>query len=347
MSGIQRSLRKALRWGLFFVLQTALFWSAQRLHWMAGGVSLRFAAPFSVGQAEKALEYAQGAASGYAFTLWTERPNVPAAANGRAANARLLAVCGDAVRLVPQRMLWGAPPVAPGGCAVSDALAWRLWGALDVADMELTAGEARYVVRGVFRDDALCLIAQTAPDGAAYENAEVYAMEDGAPGLSAAAAFARRSGLGAAAHTVNGGALAALTRLLCRLPAALCAVALLLRLARALPARARRVFWAAGLLLAVLWLPKMLPAAWLPTRWSDFAFWQALLQAGAARINAWFSLPPQSVDVAAKWLLLRHGALCLGGCAAGLRAASLSPPAARFARAPAGGILWARCENTI
>ena len=355
MRAVKKRLRPALGWGLFLALQTALLWSAGRLQWMAGGVSLRFAAPLSGEQTEKALEYARTADTGYAFTFWAERPNVLVGENGYTATARLLAVCGDAVRLTPQEMLWGAPPAAPGGCAVSDALAWQLWGALDVAGMELTAGDARYVVRGVFREDALCLIAQCAPDGAAYENVEMHTVENGMPGMAAlesaasgavgaqntapgvavsrtwisqnaapgietALSFARAGGLGEPAHTVNGSTLAALARLLCWLPPALCAVSLLLRFAQALSTRARRVFRSMGLLLFALCLPRLLaalPAAWLPTRWSDFAFWQSLLQSGAVRIEAWFALPPQSVDVAAKWLLFRHGALCLGGCIAG------------------------------
>ena len=364
-----RMLRQMLCWVLFLALQTALFRRAGRLQWMAGGVSLRFAAPLAARQTEQALEYAHQSDSGYALTFWTEQPDSLTEANGRTANVRLLLVCGSAARLMPQELLWGAPPAAPGGCAVSDALAWRLWGALDVAGMELTAGNARYTVRGVFREDAPCLLVQTAPDGAAFENVEVYAVESGireaalesaapgvavygdtapgaaasgnatlentasqntapgaaasentAPSVDAARSFARSAGLGVPAHAVNGSTLAALARLLCWLPPALCAVSLLWRFARALSARARRAFWSMGLLLFALCLPRLLallPAAWLPTRWSDFAFWQSLLQSGAARIEAWFALPPQSVDVAAKWLLFRHGALCLGGCIVG------------------------------
>lgn len=349
MSGIRKQLRQACVWVVFLALQTALFWNAERLQWMAGGVSLRFAAPLTARQTEKALEYAHKSDNEYALTFWTEQPDVPIEANGRTAAARLLCVCGDAARLMPQELLWGSPPAAPGGCAVSDALAWRLWGSLDVADMELTMGNARgnacYTVRGVFREDALCLMVQTAPDGAVFENVEVYAMGNGisgaaapestapgaavyrnaaagktAPGVDAALSFARSGGLGVPAHAVNGSTLAALARLLCWLPPALCAASLLRRLAQALSARARRAFLGMGLLLFALCLPRLLaalPAAWLPTRWSDFAFWQSLLQSGAARIEAWFALPPQSVDVAAKWLLFRHGALCLGGCIAG------------------------------
>ena len=398
-----RMLRQLLCWVLFLALQTALFRSAGRLQWMAGGVSLRFAAPLAARQTEKALEYAGKAGSGYAFTFWTEQPDSLIEANGRTANARLLLVCGDAARLTPQELLWGAPPAAPGGCAVSDALAWRLWGALDVAGMELTIentrGNARYTVRGVFREDAPCLLVQTAPDSAAFENVEVYAMESGireaalenaalgaavygdtapgaaasgnavlentasqnaapgtaasgntAPSVDAARSFARSGGLGVPAHAVNGSTLAALARLLCWLPPALCAVSLLWRFAWALSARARRAFWGMGLLLFALCLPRLLaalPAAWLPTRWSDFAFWQSLLQSGAARIEAWFALPPQSVDVAAKWLLFRHGALCLGGCIAGRRAVSLNLPPARPQAARSSGIPSARFRNTI
>lgn len=399
MSGIKKRLCKALRWGLFLALQAALFWSAGRLQWMAGGVSLRFDAALTARQTEKALEYARKSDTGYALTFWTEQPNGSIGANGRTAAARLLTVCGDAARLTPQKLLWGAPPAAPGGCAVSDALAWRLWGALDVVGMELTAGNMRYTVRGVFHDESLCLIVQSAPDGTGYENVEVYRMGSGTRGVTApegaasqntvtgvdvshtvpsqnaepnidtALSFARSAGLGVPAHTVHGGTLAALARLLCWLPPMLCAASLLRRFVRVLSARAKRVFRGAGLFLFALCLPRLLaalPASWLPTRWSDFVFWQSLLQSGAARVDAWFALPPQSVDVAAKWLLLRHGALCLGGCIAGRwtlaktkearplpgtrtgedgRTLSLSPARPRTARS--SGTPSARFRNTI
>ena len=73
----------------------------------------------------------------------------------------------------------------------------------------------------------------------------------------------------------------------------------------------------------------MVPGAWVPTRWSDFGFWAALGKSAAARVDAWFALPPQHKDIAVKWLLLEQGALCLAGCLFALR----RPPAPRNEKA--------------
>ena len=73
----------------------------------------------------------------------------------------------------------------------------------------------------------------------------------------------------------------------------------------------------------------MVPGAWVPTRWSDFGFWAALGKSAAARVDAWFALPPQYKDIAVKWLLLEQGALCLAGCLFALR----RPPAPRNEKA--------------
>ena len=64
----------------------------------------------------------------------------------------MLRVCGDAELLATEPLLYGAlpGPAGQGGCAVSSALAWQLWGALDVTGLELELDGERYTVRGVF-----------------------------------------------------------------------------------------------------------------------------------------------------------------------------------------------------
>ena len=98
-------------------------------------------------------------------------------------------------------------------------------------------------------------------------------------------------------------------------------------------AHARCGGWHAALLPVLLAmvpvLLAMVPGAWVPTRWSDFGFWEALGKSAAARVDAWFALPPQHKDIAVKWLLLEQGALCLAGCLFALR----RPPAPRNEKA--------------
>ena len=208
----------------------------------------------------------------------------------------MLRVCGDAELLATEPLLYGAlpGPAGQGGCAVSSALAWQLWGALDVTGLELELDGERYTVRGVFESGEARAVTQEAADSrtAEYANVELTAMETAPEGTEAALAFAGASGLGTPAHVVDGPALAGLA---CALP----------------------------VLLA------MVPGAWVPTRWSDFGFWAALGKSAAARVDAWFALPPQHKDIAVKWLLLEQGALCLAGCLFALR----RPPAPRNEKA--------------
>ena len=203
--------------------------------------------------------------------------------------------------------------------------------------LELELDGERYTVRGVFESGEARAVTQEAADSrtAEYANVELTAMETAPEGTEAALAFAGASGLGTPAHVVDGPALAGLACALCWLPLALCGACTLWRLARGVrrlrPWQRQTLRFAALLFFAAL-LPvllAMVPGAWVPTRWSDFGFWAALGKSAAARVDAWFALPPQHKDIAVKWLLLEQGALCLAGCLFALR----RPPAPRNEKA--------------
>ena len=212
----------------------------------------------------------------------------------------MLRVCGDAELLATEPLLYGAlpGPAGQGGCAVSSALAWQLWGALDVTGLELELDGERYTVRGVFESGEARAVTQEAVDSrtAEYANVELTAMETAPERTEAALAFAGASGLGTPAHVVDGPALAGLACALCWLPLALCGACTLWRLARGArrlrPWQRQTLLFAALLFFAAL-LPvllAMVPGAWVPTRWSDLR-----LLGGAGRKrgqrgwSAWFA----------------------------------------------------------
>ena len=172
----------------------------------------------------------------------------------------MLRVCGDAELLATEPLLYGAlpGPAGQGGCAVSSALAWQLWGALDVTGLELELDGERYTVRGVFESGEARAVTQEAVDSrtAEYANVELTAMETAPEGTEAALAFAGASGLGTPAHVVDGPALAGLACALCWLPLALCGACTLWRLARG--ARRLRPWQRQTLLFAaLLFLPEL------------------------------------------------------------------------------------------
>ena len=340
MRRVRYYLGGALFWGAFLAVCVLLFWNAQRLARAAGGISLRYGEALEPRVVASALEYARDGRNNAAWspTFWAVRQGV-ASANGREETVRMLRVCGDAELLATEPLLYGAlpGPAGQGGCAVSSALAWQLWGALDVTGLELELDGERYTVRGVFESGEARAVTQEAVDSrtAEYANVELTAMETAPEGTEAALAFAGASGLGTPAHVVDGPALAGLACALCWLPLALCGACTLWRLARSArrlrPWQRQTLLFAALLFFAAL-LPvllAMVPGAWVPTRWSDFGFWAALGKSAAARVDAWFALPPQHKDIAVKWLLLEQGALCLAGCLFALR----RPPAPRNEKA--------------
>ena len=237
MRRVRYYLGGALFWGAFLAVCVLLFWNAQRLARAAGGISLRYGEALEPRVVASALEYARDGRNNAAWspTFWAVRQGA-ASANGREETVRMLRVCGDAELLATEPLLYGAlpGPAGQGGCAVSSALAWQLWGALDVTGRELELDGERYTVRGVFESGEARAVTQEAADSrtAEYANVELTAMETAPEGTEAALAFAGASGLGTPAHVVDGPALAGLACALCWLPLALCGACTLWRLAR-------------------------------------------------------------------------------------------------------------------
>ena len=215
MRRVRYYLGGALFWGAFLAVCVLLFWNAQRLARAAGGISLRYGEALEPRVVASALEYARDGRNNAAWspTFWAVRQGA-ASANGREETVRMLRVCGDAELLATEPLLYGAlpGPAGQGGCAVSSALAWQLWGALDVTGLELELDGERYTVRGVFESGEARAVTQEAADSrtAEYANVELTAMETAPEGTEAALAFAGASGLGTPAHVVDGPALAGL-----------------------------------------------------------------------------------------------------------------------------------------
>ncbi len=327
-----------LLWMLAFaVLELLAFGGAARLGRLyAAPLSLRYARPLTAGQVEAALDDAAGAQRERTVspTFWRQGTTAlqgPA----QAADAGVLWYWGEAAQVFPGEYLAGTAPGPwdEAGCAVSGALAWQLWGSLDAVGQRLEVEGAVRTVRGVFREKKALLLAASRPAAGAFT-----AVELAAAGLTAeeARAFAQNCGLGAPDFMVYGEGLVSLAVLAAWLPAAVLALAALVRLAlwsRSWPPLARQSFWLLALVGAALALPVLLglvPGWLLPGRWSDFGFWAGLAQRLAAQAEEWFSLPPTLREVQAKGLLLAQAALAAGLalCTQRLLWAAKQPPQA-------------------
>ncbi len=276
---------------------------------------MRYDSPISHAAATKArrMAAAEGDAASFWPTFWTEQEGV-AAQGLHTVTARCLWFSGDAVLVRPADYLLGSypAPLDNTGCCISDTLAWQLWGTEDVVGYEISIAKQSYTVRGVFREDDLLVMAgvgETAfADG--WQAVELAGMPDG-DARAAALAFAQASGLGEPASFVDGPAIVAFSGLLAALPPVVMGIALLIALlrwvARTLPGKGKG--WAlafAALLVLVLALPallEMLPPAFIPTRFSDFAFWGRLAQTQWEHIEEWLLLRPYHIDLQAKLLL--------------------------------------------
>ena len=111
-------------------------------------VSLRYSQPIAAETAEAAREKQPD------LTFWCEE-TASLTASWRQTEAAVLYYWGDA------SLVWGADclsggmpaPLDAGGCAVSTALAWQLFGSEDAVGLTLSRENTEYTVRGVFESE--------------------------------------------------------------------------------------------------------------------------------------------------------------------------------------------------
>ncbi len=328
VSGVITSVRHAINkrratgailwlcWGLLLGLG---FSNANHLSATYPAVSLRYHTSLSSAAAASARGLAAESAAagnentGFWPTFWTEQEDI-AVQGLHSTAARCLWFSGDAALVWPAEFVHGGAPgmLDESGCAISDTLAWQLWGNVDVLDYELTASGQTRIVRGVFREDGLLVMAGTGEaafkDG--WQAVELAGMPDGEV-RAVALGFAQASGLGTPDTLVDGPALSAVADLLSLLPLVLMSIALLFgllrRITKALPGKTTSWVLAFAILLAFAWalpaLLEMLPPSFIPTRFSDFAFWGRLAASTWEHVKEWLLLRPSHIDVQAKLLL--------------------------------------------
>lgn len=272
-------------------------------------VSLRWRQPLDTETTRAALEEQPW------LTFWCEEI-ATLAANWRQAEATVLYYQGDASLVLGADCLSGSLPgvLDAGGCAVSAALAWQLFGSEEAVGLTLSLGDTAYTVRGVFGgEEAVALLPRPdAPFTAAELPAEEQTTQDPAGWADARLA---ESGLPAPDWRLYTTLPAALARLLAFLPLGFGGAVLAAALARraaglAFPARDALVF--ALLAAAALALPAFL-AAWpgwlIPSRWSDFSWWGQTARQLGEMARAFLTAPAQGRDLAVKTAFAAQWAL--------------------------------------
>lgn len=328
--------RRAAGWLLLVVSLWAGFGAADRLAAGYAAPSVRFAQPVPWREARRLWAGAgegsapQTAAEGETAlppaladpairpTFWQEELGTASGPRG-GTEAAAVWVLGDAALAWPVRCLTGGMPglYDEAGCAVSAGLAEALFGSREVVGCTVEWQGRACPVRGVFAGAEPRLVAAARP-GQSFAAAELAGLEDVPDTEQAALRWAAGAGLGVSA-VVCGPGLAALGELLAFLPLAAALGRLALAAGRGLrrcpPPTPQLAGWglafaaAGGLPLLAARLP-----GWLrPGRWSDTAFWRALLARLARQAKDLLALPPAGRDLLAKQWLLALLAAALAG----------------------------------
>jgi len=207
----------------------------------------------------------------------------------------------------------GAAPLASGAqtCAVSEGAAFALWGGAGVTGKTLAWGTWEYTVQGVFKGEDNLVIVQAEPDSKTFfPNMQLRFSSSG--GRQAASEFLARTNFGNP-QLLDMPLLGWAAGALASLPALLIGLWLLARLLvhglrlRKNPRKLLYYLPAAAVAAAadILLLSRGggVPAALIPSRWSDFGHWSALSDNLADRVKTWLSMP-QAGDITLLFTLL-------------------------------------------
>lgn len=275
-------------------------------------ISLRYNIPISQSKAEQACRYAVKTKSPFFPTYWSQS-SVKCVNTFTYAQSTLLTVWGD-VRLVLRApiLLGSYPAIAQKDvCAVSDSLAWQLWGSEDILGLTAEIDGKSYTVCGIFDEQSPVAIVGT--DTAEWQAVELSTtLKDSRK--TEALSFAALSGLGTADSYIDNSVVAWFSCFAAILPLLILVIVRLVHYIRKGLRRLGRWHGTAVfviLLAIVLLLPMILetlPAGIVPTRWSDFDFWGRLFQSTAEAVKDYLMRHPLFIDGKIQmWLLSQMG----------------------------------------
>ena len=303
-----------LLWGLlcFLIAMGAIYSDGVRQY---SSASLRYDTPVSGRTAYAARQYSIAHSDDKIFwpTFWTE--NRASFSGGFVTvTANCIAFSGDASLVWPAKYINGSAPgtIDADGCAVSEALAWRLWGSTDVVGMTVEIDGTGRIVRGVFTGKEEVAIASFRDDDVTRK---WYAVELAGATDSItredAQLYATASGLGQPSFVLTGD-LSFFSSVIMVLPLLILAVyglGIIVRLIRKQYPAARKFIPFLLLIAIAAVLPAIIerfPEWLIPTRWSDFSFWGSVLARASDGLREFLRAAPQSRDVELKLRLLRQ-----------------------------------------
>ena len=313
VANIRMLVADVIVWGLLCVLVVLGLVFAGDIR-QYSSISLRFDLPISGRAAYAARQYSITHSKENTFwpTFWTEY-KASFSSELVTADANCIAYSGDASLVWPAEYVSGAAPgvIDDSGCSVSEALACKLWGSTDVVGMAVEIDGAGRSVRGVFRGkEELAMISFRDEDATGNWHAVELDSGSGNATRDDAERYAIASGLGNPDIILMGN-LSSLARLMMALPLLILAIyclGLILDFVRKRYPTMRKLVPFLILFAFVALLPAMLgrfPEWLIPTRWSDFSFWDSLLAQASNGLREFLRAAPQSRDVVFRMQILR------------------------------------------
>jgi len=196
-------------------------------------------------------------------------------------------------------------------CSISEGAAFALWGGTNVTGQSLIWKGQDYAVQGVFKgEDSLVIVQADPASKTLFPNMQLYFAKGG--GRQAVEEFLTRPNFGNS-QLLDMPLLGWAFELLAFLPALLIGVWLLTRLiihAARMRETPRKLLYylppaiaIAGIDVFLLSRMEPVPAALIPSRWSDFGYWTTLAANIAERVKSWLSMP-QTGDITLLFALL-------------------------------------------
>lgn len=319
---MKADLRRHLAGGLLGLLAAGLWLfallGARDLVMQYDGVSVRLErAALTQRQLEKTATQTEGESISLR-AAWSRGAAEQASSSlGGTTMLRRVSVYGDMRQTAPMQLLSGGFPADDdvNGCLLDAASAMSLFHAVDPIGATVLIGKESYVVRGVVKAYEPMLLARDSK--ATFNNLE-FAAQNLDDAKQSVETFLFRSGATDGQIILQSGLLSRVLRGLLWLPPCLlgfvCGVRFLLRGRQWSETPQKRTYYVIlGLVtvcaaLIVLWNTAYLPQAWLPTKWSDFAFWNRLLEGWRENFTAYSLMTPLPKDVVL-FQSLRRGAL--------------------------------------
>lgn len=313
---IKRSIPTVLVTLIYLVLMFAMFRTAANASLTSSELSLRYNMHITAQQVAAARHYWDNPdlSADFVASYWYESPKDTLTTERATADTPVLYVDGDMAAVLAVDFVQGGYPSAieSRGLAMSEGLAWKLFGGTRVVGAEITWKGATYTVRGIFAGEELQLLAQIdAADGVieGFSAVELAGSPESEP-RDAARAYVKSAGLPEPDVILSAQALPDLLWVIAWIPAVILIIWFVVRMLMLLHHVTfwkRQLTWLVVLFLLAFILPQMLsqlPGWIIPTSWSDFGHWSDFIKEINTRITDLLSVKPSLHDVQMRKLLI-------------------------------------------